>query len=292
MTKKCGVCGNLSSSTNSVTCSGPCGRIIHHDCTGLDSNIIDALVECSNLSFNCDACQLKCYKPLEDQIEALKDEVGTLKTLVNGLISMSSASATVAATDQSATPLRVQPTRKGKMPNKPNASTSTATYADKLVAFLTQSQTSKPAQPNTPKSNTQSDHPAGAVVGTGPKPDTISLAEPKFWVYLSKLDPTTDETQLQQHLASTFKSNSIRCVKLLPQGKSQDSCEFISFKLGFPMQLKDAAMNPNSWPEGFVVREFIDKPRSTNFRSRQRMSSTNRTPSNHQSNRYNSRRRH
>jgi hypothetical protein len=75
------------------------------------------------------------------------------------------------------------------------------------------------------------------VRGTGPKAATIMMAEPKFWVHLSDLDPKTEEEALTEFLNNQFDSNSIKCIKLLPKNRPINSCESISFRIWFPTDI-------------------------------------------------------
>lgn len=48
----------------------------------------------------------------------------------------------------------------------------------------------------------------------------------------------------------------LKMVSLVKKGADLSSMNFISFKVGVPVELKDVALNPNTWPEGILFREF------------------------------------
>jgi hypothetical protein len=119
------------------------------------------------------------------------------------------------------------------------------------------------------------------IRGTGPRSENINLASPKVWMYLYGLDPSTDESDVDDFVKSSFNCDRIRTIKLLPQHKNPNSCEFVSFKIGFPVEMKEKALDPNSWPEDVKVREFIDQQKKASFRQRLRSQSTNRGNNNY-----------
>jgi hypothetical protein len=258
MANRCGVCNLPHSVADSIACIGPCERIFHYNCTGLSKSVVKNLVECKNLSFKCDACMLMCYKPLEEKIDKLEVELSSLKTFLYGLLNNSALP----------TAPKTQPLRAAKKVSTPIGS---PLVFQNLLAASSSTLTAATA------SNATTDHNSGQILGTGPKPTNINLAEPKFWMYLSGLDPSTDESELQRFLQDSFESEAVKCVTLLPPGRSQDTCEFVSFKIGFPLGMKNDVINPTAWPEGFIVREFKEKTSKPNFRSRQRSQSTNRS---------------
>jgi hypothetical protein len=244
----CSFCQSDTGPSDSIGCIGPCSRVFHHNCTGLAKSNLKALIECPNLFFKCELCATGCYKPLEDKIEMLAQQVSNLKGTVDKLV-----------VDNMKTPKAAQQVKHQLTLRKPVAGSSNDT-------------------PNRPGNARK------VVRGTGPKADTILMAEPKFWMHLSELDPKTEEEALTDFLSNQFDSDSIKCIKLLPRNRPIDSCESISFKIGFPKDMEEDAMDPGNWPEGFTVRKFVERqsqqprtgfrgprtPYRTPFRSRSR----------------------
>jgi hypothetical protein len=201
-----------------------------------------------NLSFTCDLCLLKCFKPLEDKVDALGAEVSGLKKLVTSILNNSISTHVP------------QPKITAKKPKTISINDSPSTND---VFF----------SPN-PELSTMNRKPGhtstnGGILGTGPRSENITLAEPRFWMYLAGLDPSTDECDVDTYVKSVFHCDTIRSKKLLPPNRDPDTCEFVSFKIGFPLELKENALQPGVWPEGIIVREFNDrKPKKLLARSR------------------------
>jgi hypothetical protein len=68
-----------------------------------------------------------------------------------------------------------------------------------------------------------------AIVRTGPAIASIRLAESCLYVYVSNLNPASDDEDLKEYLESTFVMDNIKYVKLLPAGRDVNSCAFVSF---------------------------------------------------------------
>lgn len=93
----------------------------------------------------------------------------------------------------------------------------------------------------------------------------LSAIEAKKWLFISRLDPHTSESQVVHHLATKLEisQSEIVCKKLIKKGISEDRIMFMSFKVGLKPSLFDKANNRLFWPPSTIVHEF--KPRSKNW---------------------------
>lgn len=95
----------------------------------------------------------------------------------------------------------------------------------------------------------------------------------KFWLYMSRIRPdVTNESVLGMVKANLNLSENPDIVKLVPKGRDVSTLTFVSFKIGLDPGLKDRALDPSTWPEGIMFREFEDygtqkfrKPTSTSI---------------------------
>jgi hypothetical protein len=257
MEGKCDGCLKPCTIEDSAECCGPCERVFHYVCTGLSKNTLKCLMESPNLSFKCDMCTTKCYKPLEDKLTALTKEVTSMKSLITSLLSNSMVK-------------RVAQPTKVTAKSIPNNVANTPAQDDVFLSPIPTPSFVAKKQPTQPTTE---------ILGTGPQSEIFNLAEPKFWMYLSGLDPATDDSEIDAYLKSVFQSDTIKSVKLLPQNRNPDTCEFVSFKIGFPLNLKERALDPKSWPSGITVREFVDrKPKKPILRPHPQRRDTNGRP--------------
>jgi hypothetical protein len=93
-------------------------------------------------------------------------------------------------------------------------------------------------------------------------------------MYPSSSDPSTDESELYRFLQDSFGSEAVKCVT--PPDHKQNTCEFVSFIIRFPLGMKNEEINSTARPERFIVREFKENRTSKlNFWFCQRFQSTN-----------------
>ena len=79
----------------------------------------------------------------------------------------------------------------------------------------------------------------------------------RFWLYLSKIcADVTAEAVCAMTKANLSIENDPTVVKLVPKGKPIESLSFVSFKIGLDSALKQKALDPETWPEGLLFREF------------------------------------
>lgn len=81
-----------------------------------------------------------------------------------------------------------------------------------------------------------------------------------FWIHLSAFHPTTTDNQIATLVSECLDLSNMqpKVVKLVPKGRDLDSLQFVSFKVGIKVELKDNALSSESWPENIRYREFED----------------------------------
>lgn len=100
--------------------------------------------------------------------------------------------------------------------------------------------------------------------------DVVSVptysAPNKFWLYMSRIRPdVANESVLSMVKANLNLTVDPDIVKLVPKGKDVSNLTFISFKIGLDPALKKLALDPSTWPEGIMFREF-EEYGTQNFR--------------------------
>lgn len=80
-----------------------------------------------------------------------------------------------------------------------------------------------------------------------------------FWLYLSGFHPQVSVEDIQKVVEGCLNmSDTVKAVKLVPKDKDLSRVTFISFKIGLPLDFKDTALLPETWPKGIRFREFED----------------------------------
>lgn len=96
--------------------------------------------------------------------------------------------------------------------------------------------------------------PVGDVVAV---PTYSEQQSAKFWLYLSRIQPNvTCEAVSAMAKANLETNDNPVVVKLVPKGRDISTLTFVSFKIGIDETLKSKALDPATWPEGILFREF------------------------------------
>jgi hypothetical protein len=215
---ECAFCDDPVAGTDFLRCVGPCGRPFHPNCTGLNKAHIKCLIECQNLCYKCEVCRTQCYKPLEDKVDKMAQQLADMKGTIDKILLDKVLVNTVQRV-----PILTQPT-----PTTSKEIPQRSSPKKKVVREV--------------------------IHGTGPRAGSaVTVAAPKYWVHLSGLEPDTEEEALVDLLTSNFDTDQIKCIKLAPKNRPLSQCDSISFKIGFPKEFEAEALDASNWPEGFAV---------------------------------------
>lgn len=92
-----------------------------------------------------------------------------------------------------------------------------------------------------------------SIIGSGKGPKIGIEAAPRFsFVHVCRLHPTLGEDILVEHLKANGFSD-VTCLKL----ESRRPEEYSSFKVGVPTRDFEALKNPEIWPEGSKINNFL-----------------------------------
>lgn len=102
------------------------------------------------------------------------------------------------------------------------------------------------------------------LIGSGPSTSELRVAEPRktIYIYISNLDPHTSTEQVSTVISTKFGINPLMCTKLVAADRNLDALQFVSFKVIVPEKLFAKFLDANLWPNGVIVREFIQKSKN------------------------------
>lgn len=100
---------------------------------------------------------------------------------------------------------------------------------------------------------------AGTASGISVK--TVPEPERRLWLYLSRLSPDTVDEQVSDMVCQCLDISDVTVRRLLSKDRDIASVTFLSYKVGIPLSLRKRALDPSTWPNGLLFREFIEKPR-------------------------------
>jgi hypothetical protein len=244
----------LDSTVACFICHAPC----HMSCYGLTKAVINVVNQTDNLIFLCDIClanksivnanaildngrdamhantPANDNKPIFDAINDLKEMVVDMQAKIKTLEKPTFAS--VLAGDGDSTPaLQLRTGTKRRRFGDRN----TATPSNRPLSTM--------------------------IVGNNENEKDLAAVEPRKWMFISQLHPSTTEEFIAQYvnrqLNDTENKQKIQAFALVPREKNRDDLNFISFKLNIPESSYEALLNPEIWPKGVVVRDFVNNDR-------------------------------
>lgn len=86
---------------------------------------------------------------------------------------------------------------------------------------------------------------------------TVPPPREQFWLYLSRI-----HTSVKGEAMETLAKECLQCddpihvISLVKKNADMSSLNFISFKVGMDVKYRDVALNPATWPQGILFREF------------------------------------
>lgn len=240
MAKQCKKCSTTITGIDIVICRGYCGGFFHlNDCSGVTRAMLSYMTSSKkNLFWMCDGCAelftnshfraISCQADEKSPLTSLASAITELRTEIKQLHSQPTPHALPVAS-----------------PRWPAADRQRGVKRPRVVEVNTRASESCRVGSKKPLDNVM------------PVPICIKQADQLFWLYLSRIRPdVTVDAICEMTKAYLNIENNPTVVKLVPKGKSIDSLSFVSFKIGLDPSLKSKALDPETWPEGLLFRQF------------------------------------
>ncbi|XP_055605129.1 uncharacterized protein LOC129753340 [Uranotaenia lowii] len=237
MAKTCSSCSGTISGIEFMVCRGICGKEFHLSCVSISNTAARSLKTLSkNVYWMCDDCAelfenahfrnlAFAPPPQQTEVAQLSEAISELRSEIKLL-----------CTKPPATPVPVL------TPARPDfrRALKRLRAPDPVV--------NEPCKLGAKKSSAD-------VVSV---PLCANETEKLFWLYISRIKPEVSENSVMEMVKANLEADSAQVVKLVPRGTDVSSMRFVSFKVGLDPELKDKALNPESWPNGLSFREFIN----------------------------------
>lgn len=253
----CGVCTEvITALPDSIKCDGPCNMSIHAKCASLTRTAIKIINESSNLLFLCDHCKLFSFKEITDHLLAIKTSISNLSDAMSA-----QSERTAKLTDEvAANTIKTDKLASSSM-------TPVSVLRQNGQTSISQKRRRMDASPSAPRNASPAPLARNLVVGSAENACGLQSVEPRKIVVASQLHNSTTVEQLKafisEKLATGGNQNTIRCNMMLPNGRSVEDVDFLSFKVSVPESLYDRLLNADIWPKGVTVREFVHRNANT-----------------------------
>ncbi|XP_065089757.1 uncharacterized protein LOC135710956 [Ochlerotatus camptorhynchus] len=222
-----------------IECMGFCDQVYHVRCINLNLPFVRILREKINLFWMCDECsKLMKYARFRNTVSSLGNVISTV--IGSQLTGLSELKTEMAKNNNQVAQLT-------HIVNAATPGTSARPNHDRL-SKRRRGDTETPTKPTT----------GTRVIGTS---DTLAVNAPSslFWVYLSRFHPSVKRDVVEKLVRDGLRTTEpVKVVSLVKKATDPLSMNFISYKVGIPMKLKENALNPETWPQGIVYREFED----------------------------------
>lgn len=241
MAKSCGKCAEAITGLDLVICRGYCRSAFHMNCTTVTRALQSYFTSHKkNLFWMCDKCAELFENSHFRAISVPQNDDWPLSSLTTAITELRTEIQQMAAkTTSSLTPVarsrwpvvgqRMQFKRKREEQNESRVTEACKTGAKQSV---------------------------GNVVAV---PTYVEQQDTKFWLYISRIRPDVSSDAVMAMVKANLEIEADpTVVKLVPKGKDISSLTFVSFKIGIDADLKSKALDPATWPEGIMFREFED----------------------------------
>lgn len=240
METNCAKCSLEITGIEYVTCRGYCGSVFHMTCSGVSRALSGYFTSHrKNLFWMCDKCaelfensHLRSITNLaveKSPLLSLTEAITNLQTEIKQLSSKPVPSILPPAVNRWPTLEATRPSKRFRGSDSVVSKTSECQSGSKLL---------------------------GKNVISVP---TCEKPAAKFWLYLSRIQRDVSNEAISEMVKANLElENEPDVVKLVAKGTDTSNMTFISFKVGLDPALKKRALDPSSWPEGVLFREFED----------------------------------
>lgn len=242
--RACDHCGtSVETENDHIACMGFCDQVTHIKCAKLNPPFVRNIQERSNLFWMCRQCahlmNMTRFK------RAMSSIGGAISSITDNH-------------DERLTDLKQAISDNGKQIERLSRKVTVKTGSTPLSSRFAGGQPT----PKRPREEHSKD-PKPLLGGTKAVPSCAVLTVPPpkelFWLYLSRIHPSVkSEAVMSLAKDCLLCEDPIKVVPLVKKNADMASMNFISFKVGIDVKYRDAALDPATWPQGIVFREFED----------------------------------
>lgn len=248
----CGTCSKSASSRDLIRCFGKCRTAFHPNCVDAKMDIwLKTFKECPFAKFMCLDCQHNSLGDASAEISGLNDQIDQVSHSVKLLTDKLETS--FEKINNEATKIMKQLNLAPPVTPSHFASTSNANQHNVAAASFVSRRSFIP--------------PTDCIIGSCSVVDESIKAAAyidKKFVYASKFNISTTSDVLCKFLSLKIgvSEEDFECRILLAANQDVSRLNFVSFKIGVDPALFNKLLQPDIWPSGILVREFVNRPKN------------------------------
>ncbi|XP_058456595.1 uncharacterized protein LOC131433992 [Malaya genurostris] len=241
MANACDRCAKtVKSEEDFVECSGFCHHLVHMKCAKLNKPFLKVLDENPNLFWICDeCCKLIKLARFRDSVSSFGSAFASIAERTESIFA--ELKAEIKKNSQQISRLSRKVPVSSPLPPKPDG-----------------------FGPNAKRRREDSSEPSKTLEGCRKPSDNCNIATVPtpcslVWIYLSRFHPSVSKEMVSQLTKDGLQcSEDVTVIPLVKKDVDVNTLNFVSFKVGILPKFREAALNPDTWPQGVLFREFED----------------------------------
>lgn len=224
-----------------IRCDGPCEQFMHIDCAKITKQLLQAYNECNEMHFYCKLCNKHSLIAIGETMNAFSKEINSLSLALKPLSTVDFKALTASFI-----------TNKTINQNIPMATHPNVTFRGTPKRRRIENNQNKPIELIGTK---ESD----ILETVSPSPPTIRKG-----MVISHLASSTSVNTVVKYITDNkpeLKADDIKCTILIPMNKDPKEPKHINFRVSVPEETFTTVFNPEFWPRGVRLREYIYRQR-------------------------------
>ena len=254
---------------NFFACTGECSKIIHYGCVGIKKPVFDIISAIPNFSWHCYDC-INYNNILKSQNEIFIDKI---QKIADSLITLNDTS-TFIKNKIDKMPVFLNSPVVNKTNENKNENSSRITRSKQIEKDIStipaststniQESSDLKIDDNNTNNFVNNNNTSNVIIGTNIESNnSLRVVEPSKWIFISRLHKDIVNDDLKNYILEKFKIDKVKIVRIKPRVEDVD---YVSFKIGVPVNNFDLLLQPVSWPAGVLIKEFVNYQRKSSER--------------------------
>lgn len=221
-------------------------KIINFSCAGIKKPVFDIISIIPNFSWRCCEC-IDFYKINIQKSDQVMNSIASIAATLNVLKDTSSVMNN--KLEKIIKPIRLQSPSTVKSNKKQIELDARVTRSMQNQNIITAADTVTPI--TQPLSN--STESAKIIIGSGSIDSALRTVEPVKWIFVSRLCKDVKDDDVISYIKSKFEIDK----PVLNRMNRNDDRDYVSFKIGVPVNKLEQLLDSSLWPPGVLIKEFL-----------------------------------
>lgn len=238
-----------------IVCEGNCCRPFHAACVGLSEDIVSVSCLKKNIIWLCDECLAIFYQQWRCKEQSPTAE---LSNVADGGSTLETPDVVADLADIKGKIANIMETLSVISEVQKHSFQCTPRHSTPINSLVNSPTLNEGSRDDKSHDSTNVHYSSSSVSGRN--------SEETFSLFLTNIDSRVTEEEISDMVyrsLGVMENEAITVKKLVPKWKSNESLEYISFKVQVDSKFKSKALRTDIWPTGIMYREFIHRSRNT-----------------------------